>query len=137
MYYNDMEFLSKVDYINNRLANNESIRTISTDLKLNKSTISTTFKKQGYTFSKENKSFIKSDIEPTVQTEIVANKSSLIKEDIFKIPTKTKKKIETKAFNVVMQNELVDRLDQIGKEKGYSRNQLINYIVETFVYNMR
>jgi len=135
MSYNEMELLVKIEYVNNRLAKGESIRTISTDLKLNKSTISSLFKKNGYIFSKESKSFVKSDIEPTVQTEIVANKPSLAKEDIFKIPTKTKKKIETKAFNVVMKLSLVDKIDEIAKSKGYSRNQIISIMCNLFVDN--
>jgi len=128
-----MEFsIEQLNIINNRLAKGESIRSISTDLKLNKSTISTTFRKHGYIFIKETKQF---DLMPlTVQTEIVANKP--VKENIFKIPTKTKKKIETKAFNVVMKLSLVDKIDLIAQSKGYSRNGIINIMCEVFLSNM-
>ena len=133
-----MEFsIEEVININSRLSNGESIRTISTDLKLNKSTISDLFKKNGYIYNSTTRQYVSIEDKPTTQTKKVANKTSLVKEDIFKIPTKTKKKIETKAFNIVMKLELVDKLDHICEEKHYSRNQLINYIVETFVNNIK
>jgi len=133
-----MEFsIEEVTNINNRLANGESIRAISTDLKLNKSTISDLFKKNGYVYSSATRQYVSIEDKPTTQTKKVANKTNLVKDDIFKIPTKTKKKITKKAFNVVMELDLVDRLDHICEEKHYSRNQLINYIVETFVNNIK
>ena len=133
-----MEFsIEEVININSRLSNGESIRTISLDLKLNKSTITDLFKKNGYIYNSTTRQYVSIEDKPTTQTKKVANKTSLAKEDIFKIPTKTKKKITKKAFNVVMELDLVDRLDHICNEKGYSRNQLINYIVETFVNNIK
>jgi hypothetical protein len=133
-----MEFsIEEVININSRLSNGESIRAISLDLKLNKSTITDLFKKNGYIYNSTTRQYVSIEDKPTTQTKKVANKTSLAKEDIFKIPTKTKKKIETKAFNIVMKLELVDRLDHICEEKHYSRNQLINYIVETFVNNIK
>ena len=133
-----MEFsIEEVININSRLSNGENIRTISTDLKLNKSTISDLFKKNGYIYNSTTRQYVSIEDKPTTQTKKVANKTSLVKEDIFKIPTKTKKKITKKAFNVVMELSLVDKLDHICNEKGYSRNQLINYIVETFVNNIK
>ena len=133
-----MEFsIEEVNKVNNRLSKGESIRTISTDLKLNKSTISDLFKKNGYIYNSTTRQYVSIEDKPTTQTKKVANKTSLVKEDIFKIPTKTKKKITKKAFNVVMELSLVDKLDHICNEKGYSRNQLINYIVETFVNNIK
>ena len=133
-----MEFsIEEVININSRLSNGESIRAISLDLKLNKSTITDLFKKNGYIYNSTTRQYVSIEDKPTTQTKKVANKTSLVKEDIFKIPTKTKKKITKKAFNVVMELDLVDRLDHICNEKGYSRNQLINYIVETFVNNIK
>jgi IS30 family transposase len=132
-----MDFsIEEVNNINNRLANGESIRSISTDLKLNKSTISDLFKKNGYNYNASTRQYVSSEAKPTIQTKIVANKTSLVRDDIFKIPAKTKKKTETKAFNVVMKLSLVDKIDTIAKSKGYSRNQIINLMCDIFVDNM-
>ena len=122
--------------VNNSLADGGSIRSISTSLNLNKSTISSLFKKNGYLYDAETKSFVKSDELVIDQTTKVDHKPSLAKEDIFKIPIKTKKKIETKAFNVVMKLSLVDKIDILAKDRNYSRNQLINYICSFFIDNM-
>ena len=132
-----MEFsIEEVININSRLSNGESIRAISLDLKLNKSTISDLFKKNGYIYNSTTRQYVSIEDKPTTQTKKVANKTSLVKEDIFKIPTKTKKKIETKAFNIVMKLELVDKIDIIAKSKGYSRNNIINFMCNVFVDNM-
>ena len=132
-----MEFsIEEVTNINDRLANGESIRAISLDLKLNKSTITDLFKKNGYIYNSTTRQYVSIEDKPTTQTKKVANKTSLVKEDIFKIPTKTKKKIETKAFNIVMKLELVDKIDIIAKSKGYSRNNIINFMCNVFVDNM-
>jgi len=131
-----MEFtIENLNMINNRLAKGESIRTISADLKLNKSTISTTFRKHGYVFSKESKQF--DLMPPTVQNENVANNISLTKEGIFNIPTKTKIKVVNKAFNVVMRESLASQLDKLAKEKNYSRNEIINIMCEYCINNMK
>ncbi|MBY9013594.1 MAG: hypothetical protein KGD70_14565 [Candidatus Lokiarchaeota archaeon] len=132
-----MEFsIEEVININSRLSNGESIRAISLDLKLNKSTITDLFKKNGYIYNSTTRQYVSIEDKPTTQTKKVANKTSLVKEDIFKIPTKTKKKIETKAFNIVMKLELVDKIDIIAKSKGYSRNNIINFMCNVFVDNM-
>lgn len=56
---------------------------------------------------------------------------------VFSIPNKTKEKASTKAFNVVMDSDLVDKMDKLAKKKGYSRNQLINYMCNWCVQNMK
>ena len=135
--FETMELDQQLNYVNTRLQTGESIRTISTDLKLNKSTISDLFKKNGFNYNVATRQYISNVIKSTAQTKIVDHKASPVKESIFEIPIKTKKKITKKVFNVVMELDLVDRLDHICNEKGYSRNQLINYIVETFVNNIK
>lgn len=127
-----MEFnIENLNMINNRLTNGESIRTISTDLGLNKSTISTTFRKHGYAFNKETKQF--DLIPPSNCTKTV---TTVDHKPVFSIPTKTKTKTTTKAFNVVMKEILVNQLDILAKSKNYSRNEIINIMCEYCLKNM-
>ena len=52
------------------------------------------------------------------------------------IPNKVTKKNDTQAFNIVVEKSLVQKLDKSAKAKGYSRNQLINYMLEFFMDNI-
>ena len=52
------------------------------------------------------------------------------------IPHKVTKKNDTQAFNIVVVKSLVKKLDKSAKAKGYSRNQLVNYILEFFMDNI-
>lgn len=137
-----MEFnIEEVIKINSRLANGESIRAISLDLKLNKSTITDLFKKNGYNYNNATRQYVggELDVKPKENPQVVeklVNKPIPKDRLVFNIPVKTKKKIDTKAFNIVVNTKLVDKLDLICKDKNYSRNQLVNYILEFFVDNM-
>ena len=60
--------------------------------------------------------------------------NSLANSQVLSIPIKTKNKVDTQAFNVVMNKSLVQRLDKLAKKKGgYSRNELINTICQLFI----
>lgn len=66
------------------------------------------------------------------------NKLESIQDDklVFSIPNKSKNKASTRSFNVVMDSEMVEKLDRICKKKGgYSRNELINMVCQIFVNN--
>jgi len=54
----------------------------------------------------------------------------------FVIPYKNSNKPNTRAFNVVMTDMLVQRLDKLGKGKGYSRNEIINKMCQFAIDNM-
>ena len=53
------------------------------------------------------------------------------------IPNKVNTKSNNRAFNVVMKNSLVEKLDKICRLKGgYSRNELINFMCDFCINNM-
>ena len=135
-----MEFsIEEVTNINDRLANGESIRAISLDLKLNKSTITDLFKKNGYVYSSATRQYIlddKLDSKPTIKPTIKpAIKPTIVDKPILNIPFKKKTKTETKAFNVVINKGLVDKLDSIAKDRNYSRTQLIAFLLQWCIDN--
>lgn len=138
--FDTMALNEQLDYINSRLLN-ESMRAISTDLGIHKNTIPTLFTRNGYIFSKETKQYIKNEVlndsqakEPVTKPVLVNSQDHRPK---FNIPLKTKDKIETKAFNLVMRKNLVKKLDKLCIDKGgYSRNELINIMCEYCINNM-
>jgi len=128
-----MEFsIEEVDNINSRLSNGESIRTISTDLKLNKSTISDLFKKNGYMYDKGINKYILNDVADSTPVRKLVSKpqSKPQNKPILNVPLKIKTKTEMQAFNVVIKKSLVVKLDKIAKEKNYSRTQLVAYLID-------
>ena len=131
-----LDIKEQVNYINNLLSQNESLRSISTKLSINKSTISSLFKKSNYIYDGVVKQFI---INEVLDNEL-DNKPQIVDKPVNKpilnIPFKTKTKSETKAFNVVINKGLVDKLDFIAKERNYSRTQLIAFLLEWCVNNM-
>ena len=124
-------------YINSKLKIGESIRTISTEMEVNKSTISSLFKRNGYKYDTISKQFInnevvvdKLDSKPTIDSKPVSK-------PILHIPTNIKTKEETQAFNVVLNKKLVIALDKKAIEKNYpSRTQLVAFLLQWCIDNM-
>lgn len=145
-----MELQEQLDYINGRLLGGESMHTINSDLVIGKNTISIIFKEKGYFLDKTTKQYIKcvSDDKPVIKLDNKSKIKSSKKTDIqldnrpdnrpsFNIPIKIKTKTTNKAFNVVMNEDLVNKLDKLCKEKGgYSRNELINKMCEYCIDTM-
>ena len=129
--FNELDLLKQLDYINSRLLN-ESMRSISIGLEVHKNTIPSLLTKNGYRYDKEIKQYV---LVSKLVEELV-NNPILDQRPTFTIPTKIKKKTNTKAFNIVTKVSLSDKLDEIAVSKHYSRNELINYILEFFVDNM-
>lgn len=135
--FNAMTFDEQLCYVNNRLAQGGSMRGISTDLDIHKNTIPLLLTKNGYVLDKVAKQYIlaSSQDKEVVNKPVQANSQD--HRPVFSIPTKTKTKITTKAFNVVMKESLANKLDILAKEKNYSRNEIINIMCEYCVNNMK
>lgn len=135
--FDTMTLEEQLQYINNRLAQGGSMRGISTDLGIHKNTIPSMLTKNGYVLDKIAKQYILDISQNNQPVNKPIPVSSQQDKPMFSIPTKTKIKAKTKAFNLIMKEDLTNQLDELAKEKGYSRNELINYICNFFVDNMK
>ncbi|HDK7162293.1 TPA: hypothetical protein PTV34_003677 [Clostridium botulinum] len=57
--FNKLSVLEQLEYVNDKLIKGESLRNISSDLKMSKTTIRDRFKKIGYIFNAEQRQYIK------------------------------------------------------------------------------
>jgi len=133
--FDELTLDKQVNYINDMLLTT-SMRAISIAMDIHKNTIPSLFTKSGYSYDKINKQYTKNTEVAISQDKEPVLKSSQDHRPVFSIPTKTKTKITNKAFNVVMKESLVNKIDLLASQKGYSRNQLINYICGYFIDNM-
>ena len=133
--FDELTLDKQVNYINDMLLTT-SMRAISTSMDIHKNTIPSLFTKNGYIFDKLAKQYTKNTEVAVSQDKEPILDNSQDHRPVFSIPTKTKTKITNKAFNVVMKESLVDKIDKLASDKGYSRNQLINYICDYFISNM-
>ena len=134
--FETMELDQQLNYVNTRLQTGESIRTISTDLKLNKSTISDLFKKNGYNYNNATRQYVVGELDnkPKEKSQVV---EKLVNKPLLHIPTNIKTKEETQAFNVVLNKKLVIALDKKAIEKNYpSRTQLVAFLLQWCIDNM-
>ena len=150
--FNLLETMDQVDYFNDLLAKEQTLTQITHDLGIGRATIARYFKKISYAYDSISKKYVKTNIPQDLKKDNSPNTGSKKKLDdklanrldnevdhatTFYIPIKTKIKATTKAFNVVMDKVLVDRVDKLAKEKGgYSRNELINRMCEFAIDNM-
>ena len=131
-----LDIKEQVNYINNLLSQNESLRSISTRLSINKSTISSLFKKSNYIYDGVVKQFINNEVLDSKLDNKPQIVDKPVNKPILNIPFKNKTKTETKAFNIVVKLSLVNDLDKTARQKGYSRNELINYMLNFCNDNM-
>jgi len=150
--FNKLEILKQLEYVNLNLKQGQTLRAIAENIGISKTTIRERLFKIGYTYNATNKLYekinsegiqidheevktqqekareVKNHIRDTTKkvSDIVVDRPD--HRPIYSLPVKTNIKPQTQAFNIVMAKVLVKRLDYIGKAKGYSRNELINYI---------
>jgi hypothetical protein len=72
-------------------------------------------------------------------TTIEDNKadSEIIHEDTIILNKKTVERKNIRKFTTYMDKELQQKLDKVAKISGYSRNELLNIIVEYYVNNVK
>jgi len=153
--FNELDAIVQVEYVNDLLAKEQTLTKITNDLEVVRSTLGRNFKKAGYAYDSTTKQFAKSTLpheskinnKPNVGKKRIDHKVDYVEADKidhrpirrlkFSIPIKTRLKNTTKAFNVVMDKTLVERIDKLAKLKGgYSRNQIINMMCEFSLDNM-
>ena len=143
--FDELEATEQIKYVNDLLSKEQTLTLITHDLGLGRTTLTRYFKKASYIYDSTTRQYVKTTIPQEVSKDHTENNG---KEHIdhkvdyvavdkldnrpirrlkFSIPIKTKLKNTTKAFNVVMDKTLVERIDKMAKLKGgYSRNQIIN-----------
>jgi len=150
----------QIEYVNQLLKDGQSLRTISDNLNLSKSTIRERAKKIGYTYNDVLKAYTSElkeviQIPPKDETNQLAKQEDTKNDSVdksidkepkqdtkqddslkFSIPNKTKKKDDTQAFNIVMKRSLVKTIDKLSHKKGYSRTQMISLLCEMILNNM-
>jgi hypothetical protein len=140
-YFNNMTLSEQLAHVNTRLDGGESMRSISSSLGIHKNTIPSLLTKNGYVLDKIAKQYILDSSQQDQPTTKQANKPIPVTSQdhipTFNIPTKTKIKTKTKAFNVIMKESLANNIDVLAKEKGYSRNEIINIMCEYCLNNMK
>ena len=144
--------MEQVDYVNALLTKGSNLTNVAHDLDIGRTTIARNFKKISYEYDSITKQYAKinvsqelvKDNSPNIDNKKKGKKldhrlaNKVVDElafDVdhsttFYIPVKTKVKASTKAFNVVMDKVLADKIDKLAKAKNYSRNQIINYMCE-------
>lgn len=152
--YNELKLIDKINYVNNLLTKNQTLTEITKSLSVARSTLGRNFKKADYVYNSTNKQFVKLTLSQEVKKDHSTNNGKKnvdhkvdyievkkldnrpVNKLNFNIPIKTKTKT-TKAFNVVMDKNLVEQIDKLAKLKGgYSRNQIINMMCEYSLDNM-
>jgi len=153
--FKELEVLKQVEYINSLLVEKQTLTKITHDLEVVRSTLTRNFKKASYVYNPTSKQYVQTTLPQNVKKEhttkygkkkvdhkidqSVVNKldNRPVRRLKFSIPVKTKLKNTTKAFNVVMDKMLVERIDKLCKAKGgYSRNELINKMCRFSLDNM-
>jgi len=146
--FNLLETMEQVGYFNSLLAEGQTLTQITHSLDIGRTTIARNFKKISYAYNSTTKQYVESNVTQNLKDnnspKIDSNKKLANRPDhklkdrpMFNIPIKTSLKATTKAFNVVMDKVLVDKIDKLAKAKGgYSRNQIINKMVEFAIDNM-
>ena len=148
--YKLLDVLEQIAYVNGLLIKKQSLTKITKDLDVARSTLGRNFKKADYVYDSTNKQFVISTLAQETKKGYSTNTGKKIIDYVvvdklanqpvrrpkFSIPIKTKLKT-TKAFNVVMNKDLVERIDKLCKAKGgYSRNELVNKMCEYAIDNM-
>ena len=82
------------------------------------------------------KDSIKQNINLQTKDKGVESKPSKDINTKFVLRKKKFDKTNKKAFNVYMQNDLVDQLDKLVKKSGYSRNELISMMCKWCCCNL-
>lgn len=88
--FNNLQVIEQLEYVNSALKRGDSLRTISAELKMSKTTIRDRFKKIGYEFQGSIRQYVNIDEEPQLQKEYQCNNGSEHKvvevlEDITKV----------------------------------------------------
>lgn len=74
--FNKLQIIEQLEYVNSALKKGESLRSISAELKMSKTTIRDRFQKIGYKFEGSIRQYIKIDEEPQLQNEYQSNNES-------------------------------------------------------------
>jgi len=146
--YEQMEVLEQLNFINELLSKGENLTKVAQSLGMSRSSIARNFKKISYTYDSTTKQYAKSNVTQELKKDNTINIGNNKKLDykldhrldhrpVFNIPIKTNLKATTKAFNVVMDKVLVDKIDKLCKTKGgYSRTEMINRMCEFAIDNI-
>ena len=150
--FNSLQITEQLSYVNTQLKENKTLRAIADTIGISKSTIRERLGKIGYIYNSDlkqytevkevDKQLIKNNAKVSVMKDM--GEISLDKEEgnannikhnklvnsqansqVYVIPKKLAKSMK-KSFNVVMDKDMVFKIDTIAKAKGYSRNELIS-----------
>ncbi|WP_282804614.1 hypothetical protein [Clostridium tetani] len=120
--FNNLDLMDQLEYVNKKLSDGESLREISKDLNMSKTTIRNRFKKIDYVFNKDKKQYIKDSDEykkniNMLQVKPIENKE--IKEDeyIYNTNVLTNLEVKEKLINII------DNYDNIEKMLKWFENQ--------------
>jgi len=143
-----LEINEQLELVNNLLAQGQNVTKVADGLGIDRKTITRNFKKISYEYDYITKQYAKTNVsqeqikdnspnidKPKANKKLANRLANEVATDLdhsttFYIPIKTKLKASTKAFNVVMDKVLADKIDKLAKAKNYSRNQIINYMCE-------
>ncbi|HEY5563901.1 MAG TPA: hypothetical protein VIK72_19470 [Clostridiaceae bacterium] len=150
--FEEMEIVKQLEYVNDLLAKGDTLTKAAHYLGIGRTSIARNFKKASYIYDSISKQYVKTNIpqeDKKDNTPIVDKKKKLShrpKEKLdhklsdklqLDIPIKAKARVKTKAFGIVMDIALADKLDKLAKSKGgYSRNEIVNIICKLYIDNM-
>ena len=150
--FDKLEPLEQLEYINNKLKEDYSVTTICKNIGISRSALKDRFTKIEYVFNTLTKQYSKDntiDIKPSQEdykldikpieeaVDRLDNRLDYKLDQRLVFSIKNKSKTKTKAFNVVMDKALVEKLDYVCKRKGgYSRNELINKMCQWCIDHM-
>ncbi|RXI41553.1 hypothetical protein DP129_01005 [Clostridium tetani] len=120
--FNNLDLMDQLEYVNKKLSYGESLREISKDLNMSKTTIRNRFKKIDYVFNKDKKQYIKDSDEykkniNMLQVKPIENKE--IKEDEYIYNTNVLTNLEAKEKLI----NIIDNYDNIEKMLKWFENQ--------------